>query len=155
MTMNAIFLWSVASVSLLVALNTAWKLITERYRLTKDDLTDEDRALVWQTVFFLVFPLINFVDLRGTIVACNLLGGLVKTWTYGFLWYQVVPESLSQSLVIPVLFAGPVASVLLALLLIPPLFFRPHPFLACLLGYSSTWMSATSSASDPSALTAS
>ena len=140
MTMNAIFLWSVASVSLLVALNTAWKLISERYRLTKDDLGDEDRALVWQTVFFLVFPLINLIDLRGTMVACNLLGGLVKSWTYGFLWYQVVPESLSQNLVVPVLFAGPTAAVVLALLLIPPLFFRPHPFLACLLGYSSIFI---------------
>jgi hypothetical protein len=103
-------------------------------------LSDEDRALVWQTVFFIVFPLVNLIDLRATMVACNLLGGYVHSWTYGFLWYQVVPEGLAPSLVIPVLFAGPIASVLLALLLLPPLAFRPHPFLACLLGYSSLFI---------------
>jgi hypothetical protein len=140
MTINAIFLWSVAAVSLLVALNTVWKLFTERYRLSKDELSDEDRALVWQTIFFIVFPLINLIDLRGTMVACNLLGGVVQNWTYGFLWYQVVPESLPQALVVPVLFAGPACAILLALLLIPPLFFRPHPFLACILGYSSIFI---------------
>jgi tetratricopeptide (TPR) repeat protein len=138
--MNAIFLWSVAAVSLVVAASTAWKLITERHRLSREELSDEDRALVWQTVFFIVFPLINLIDMRGTMVACNLLGGYVQSWTYGFLWYQVIPQGLPTSLVLPVLFAGPVAAVILALLLIPPLSFRPHPFLACLLGYSSLFI---------------
>jgi hypothetical protein len=140
MTINAIFHWSVAAVSLLVALSTVWKLINERYRLAKEELSDEDRTLVWQTVLFIVFPLINLIDLRATMVACNLLGGVVESWTYGFLWYQVVPASLPQALIIPVSFAGPAASILLALLLVPPLFFRPHPFLACLLGYTAVFI---------------
>ncbi len=128
------------AVYLIVGLSTAWKLFSERYRLSKDELTDDDRALAWQVVFFVIFPLINVVDLRATAVASNLLGGFVKSWSYGLLWYQIEPSGIQSSLVVPVLLAGPLAAISLALLLIPPLFFRPHPFLASLLGYASLFI---------------
>jgi tetratricopeptide (TPR) repeat protein len=140
MDINAVYLWTVASVTALVAANTIWKLWTERNRLFKDDLTEEDRALAWRVVFFLIFPLVTLLDLRATVVACNLLGGYVKAWHFGLLWYQVIPGGIPDNLLIPVLFAGPLASTILALLLIPPLFFRPHPFLACILGYASVFI---------------
>jgi hypothetical protein len=140
MSINTIFLWSVTAVSVFAAVNTGWKLFLERHRLRRDDLSDEDRALIWQTIFFLILPLVNLLDLRSTMVACNLLGGYVKSWSYGFLWFQVLPAGLPDHMMLPVLLAGPIASMCLALLLIPPLFFRPHPFLACILGYTAAFI---------------
>lgn len=140
MDINAVYLWTVALVTALVAANTVWKLWTERERLLKDDLTEEDRALAWRVVFFLILPLITLLDLRSTVVASYLLGGYIKTWHYGLLWYQVTPGGIPDYLLLAALLAGPIASTILALLLIPPLFFRPHPFLACILGYSSVFI---------------
>ncbi len=140
MDINAVYLWTVASVTALVAANTVWKLWTERKRLFRDDLNEEDRALAWRVVFFLLFPLVTLIELRATLVACNLLGGFVKDWHYGLLWYQVTPGGVPDHLLAPILFAGPLASTILALLLIPPLLFRPHPFLACVLGYASVFI---------------
>ena len=71
MSINTIFLWSVSAVTVFAAVNTGWKLFLERHRLRRDDLSDEDRALIWQTIFFLILPLINLIDLRSTMVACN------------------------------------------------------------------------------------
>ncbi len=140
MDINAAYLWIVTAVTFVVAVNTVWKVWAERARLFTDELTDADRALAWRVVFFLGFPLITLLDLRSTVVACNLAGGFVKSWHYGFLWYQVTPAAVPEHLLIPVLLAGPIASTIWALLLIPPLFFRPHPFLACVLGYASAFI---------------
>ena len=69
--MNDIYLWCVSAVTAIVAINTVWRLVIERERLWKDDLTDEDRAFAWRLVVFLVFPLINLLDLRKTAKAAN------------------------------------------------------------------------------------
>lgn len=134
---NNVYLWCVAGVSLLVALNTVVRLWTERHRLLKDDLNDEDRALVWRVVIFLLFPLLILFELRSTIVATGLFGGTIEDWTYGMLWYEAVPTGLfSDKLMIPSLFAGEFLLGVMSLCLLPALLFRPHPFLSTLVGYT-------------------
>lgn len=134
---NNVYLWCVAGVSLLVALNTVMRLWTERHRLLKDDLNDEDRALVWRVVIFLIFPLLILFELRSTIVATTLFGGIIEDWTYGLLWYEAVPTGLfSDKLMIPSLFSGELLIGVMSLCLLPSLLFRPHPFLATLVGYT-------------------
>ncbi len=104
--------------------------------MSKDDLNDEDRSLIWRIVLFLVFPILTLVDLRSTIVATDLMGGQVQNWTFGLMWFEAHPTGLSQRLIIPAVFAGEVAQGILCLSLLATLLFRPHPFLATLIGYS-------------------
>src|SRR5271155_5462286 len=103
--MNDIYLWGVTGMAALVALNTIWRLWTEHERLGKEDLTDEDRAFAWRIVIFLIFPLLNFLDLRSTVAACVLFGGYVKQWNYGLMWFHVEPAGLSSEYALPVFFA--------------------------------------------------
>ncbi|MBX9671154.1 MAG: hypothetical protein K2X93_26435 [Candidatus Obscuribacterales bacterium] len=133
---NNISLWCISAVSLLVAIDTSVRLWTERHRMSKDDLNDEDRSLIWRIVLFLVFPILTLVDLRSTIVASDLMGGQVQNWTFGLMWFEAHPTGLSQRLIIPAVFAGEVAQGILCLSLLATLLFRPHPFLATLIGYS-------------------
>jgi hypothetical protein len=66
------------------------------------------------------------------------------------LWYHAVPAGLgSAHLVIPVLFAGSIATTVFALCLIPALWFRPHPFLATLIGYCVAFVLALNLIADP------
>lgn len=105
--------------------------------MLQEELREEDRALAWRTVIFLIFPLVVFLDLRTTIVAAEWVGGSIKEWYYGVLWFQAVPQNLpSVDALIPVLFAGVMVQLVLAFCLLPALFFRPHPFVATLIGYS-------------------
>ena len=135
--MNDIYLWCITGMSALVATNTLWRLWTERQRLVREDLSDEDRSFAWRIVIFLIFPLMTFLDLRVTIIASEWFGGYVQNWSYGLVWYHALPTGLpSNQLLIPVLFAGAIVQILLALSLVPALFFRPHPFLATLIGYT-------------------
>lgn len=139
--MNDIYLWCVTGMAAMVALNTVWRLWVERDRLHREDLTDEDRAFAWRIVIFLIFPLLTFLDLRSTVVACDFLGGYIKSWTYGLMWYHVDPAGLSSvELLVPVYFAGTALQLLLALCLLPSLIFRPHPFLAVLVGYTAAFI---------------
>jgi hypothetical protein len=148
--MNNLYLWCISGITIAVALNTIWRLIIERDRLTKDDLNEEDRLMAWRIVIFMIFPLLNLLDLRATTTICELLGGYIKSWTYGFLWYQAVPAGLaSAQLVIPVVFAGSIVTTLFALCLIPCLLFRPHPFFATLLGYTISFVLALNLIADP------
>ena len=150
MSMNEVYLWCVTGMTALVALNTVWRLWTERERLATEDLTDDDRAFAWRIVIFLIFPLFTFVDLRTTFVACELLGGYVKTWSYGLLWFNAVPAGLpSPERLIPAMFAGAVVESMLALLLLPALLFRPHPFLATLIGYTVAFVLGLNLIADP------
>ncbi len=138
--MNDIYLWCVTGMAAVVALNTIWRLWTERDRLLREDLSDEDRAFAWRVVIFVIFPLLNFIDLRSTMVACNLLGGYVKSWSYGLMWFHVQPVGLPEhQLIIPVFLAGAVFQLLLAVFLLPALLFRPHPFIATLVGYTAAF----------------
>lgn len=134
--MNDVYLWCVTGMTALVALNTLWRLWVERDRLGREDLSDEDRAFAWRMVIFLIFPLFTFLDLRTTIVACEWLGGYMKTWSYGLLWFNVVPAGLPSEQLIPVMFAGAVVETVLAVCLMPALLFRPHPFMATVIGYT-------------------
>lgn len=138
---NNIYLWTVAGVSFLVALNTLITLVMERHRLAKEDLSEDDRSLVWKIVIFVIFPLGILLELRSTIVATELLGGKVDLWKYGLLWYEALPSDFSSDkLLIPALFAGELMQGLFALSLIPALLFRPHPFLATVIGYTVAWI---------------
>jgi hypothetical protein len=120
-----------------IAVATLFELWKQRHNLLSDELSDDTRALAWRVVIFLVFPFIVWLDLRATIVATEYLGGWMKEWHYGLLWYSAVPQSLpSAELLIPALFAGVVVQLILGLCLMPSLFFRPHPFLATAITYT-------------------
>lgn len=147
---NDLYLWCICAVTACVAANTLWRLVVERKRFLKEDLSEEDRAFVWRIVVFIIFPLINLLDLRATTLVCELLGGYMKSWSYGLLWYHAVPAGLASSqLIIPVLFAGSAASTVFALCLLPALSFRPHPLLATLIGYSAAFIFALNFIADP------
>jgi tetratricopeptide (TPR) repeat protein len=133
------FAWCAAALAIIVSLDTVIRLWTERHRLAKDDLNDEDRSFAWRLVIFVVLPLLTFIDLRATDVAATLAGGYLSHPAYGFVWYHATLQGLAQanpSTVALVYVAGALAQIIFALLLIPALFFRPHPFLATFLGYS-------------------
>ena len=135
--MNEIYLWSVTGMACLISLNTIWRLFIDRRRLANEDLNETDRAFAWRAVVFLIFPLLNLLDLKAIEKATQLLGGHVTNWAYGLLWYHIHPVGLSSHLDLSLaLFAGVIAQILLAILLIPALIFRPHPFLATVLGYT-------------------
>lgn len=148
--MNDIYLWCVTGMAGLLALNTLVRLWNERERLGREDLTDDDRSFAWRIVCFLVFPLLNFIDLRSTIVSCEWLGGFVRDWSYGLFWYHAVPQGLhSPELTLLVNFAGSAAQIVLALCLLPALLFRPHPFLSTVIGYSVAFTFGLNLIADP------
>ncbi len=149
MNMNDVYLWCVTGVTALVGLNTIWRLWSERDRLTKEDLNEEDRAFAWRVVVFLIFPLTLLLDLRATSMVCDLLGGYVRSFSYGLLWYHVLPAGLPTDYIIPVLFSGSIATSVLALCLLPALFFKPHPFFATIIGYTSVFLLALNLIADP------
>ncbi len=148
--MNEIYLWCVTGMAGLLALNTLWRLWTERERLGKEDLSDEDRSLAWRIVIFLIFPLLVYLDLRATVVSCDWLGGYIRSWSYGLFWYHAVPAALpDQNALLFVSFAGAFTQLILAVCLLPSLLFRPHPFLSTLIGYSCTFIFALNLILDP------
>lgn len=150
MKINDIYLWCVSGITALVAINTLWKLWEEKELLRKEDLSDEDRAFVWRLVVFLVLPFVTFLDLRTTTATCELLGGYIKSWSFGLLWYHAQPAGLaSQQLIVPVLFSGVWVTSIFALCLVPALFFRPHPFMATLIGYAATFILGLNFIADP------
>jgi hypothetical protein len=134
--MNDVYIWCITGMAGLLALNTLWRLWSERDRLSREDLNDEDRAFAWRVVFFLVFPFLNFLDLRSTIVAIELLGGYVRSWSFGGYWYHLDSAAVPELCALQALFAGAAAQIALATLLLPALLFRPHPFLATVIGYT-------------------
>jgi hypothetical protein len=137
-TINDIYLWTVTAVTAAVALNTCYRLWNDRSRLWQDELNDEDRLLAWRIVFFLIYPLLTLVDLRATAIACQSFGGTLSTVSYGVFWYAATPTSLASSeQLLMVLFAGVLAQLLLVFSLLPALLFRPHPFLAVVIGYTA------------------
>ncbi len=133
-----------------VAVNTLLRLWRDRDRLWRDDLRDEDRAFAWRIVIFLIFPILTLVDLRSTLVVCQWLGGFVKSWSYGLFWYHAEPCGLSSGgALIAVLFAGAFVQGALALSLVPSLLFRPHPFLATIIGYTVVFILGVNLVGDP------
>jgi hypothetical protein len=129
----------VTAVTGAVAVNTLFRMWTDRSRLMQDELHDEDRLFAWRIVLFLIYPLMTAVDLRATIVTTQWYGGYIKDWSYGGFWYSAIPHGIaSHEHLMFVLFAGVIVQVLLALCILPALFFRPHPFLATILGYTMT-----------------
>ena len=150
MSMNQICLWCIAAATSVVTLHTIWRLYTEPNRFVKEDLNDADSAFAWRLVIFVVFPLLTLIDLRSTTICCQILGGYIDKWSYGLLWYQALPCGLpSPEYFVPVIFSGMVVSTLLTLLLIPSLFFRPHPFFAMLIGYTAVFIPALNFIVDP------
>jgi tetratricopeptide (TPR) repeat protein len=148
--MNELYLWLVTAVVTIVGLNTLVRLWSERERLWRDDLQEEDRAFAWRVVIFLIFPLLTITDLRATMVASQWLGGFIKHWSYGLFWYTAVPAGLpSENLFTPVLFAGALVQFALACCLLPALFFRPHPFLATIIGYTISFILALNLVIEP------
>jgi hypothetical protein len=141
--MNQIYLWYITVVTGLVSLHTLWQIYGERQRFSKEDLNDSDSTFAWRIVLFLALPLFKLIDLRTVMVLCQNLGAYVTNWYYGLIWYQATPVGLpSQEMIIPVLFSGETTVLLLTILLLPSLFFRPHPFLAMLIGYITAFIPA-------------
>lgn len=147
--MNDLYLWCVTGITALVGLNTIWRLWTERDRLAKEDLSDEDRAFAWRVVVFLIFPLTLLLDLRATTMASELFGGYFKSCQYGLLWYHAIPAGLATDVLIPVLFSGSVASSIFAICLLPSLAFKPHPFFATVIGYTAAFILGLNFIADP------
>lgn len=148
--MHEIYLWLVTAVTGAVAVNTLLRLWTDRARLSQEDLQEEDRVFAWRIVLFLIYPLMTMVDLRATIVTCQWFGGYIKDWTYGLFWYSAIPRGIaSHEHLLFVLFAGVIIQLALALSLLPALCFRPHPFLATILGYTITTILALNLLVDP------
>jgi hypothetical protein len=120
-----------------IAASTIFQLIKDRACILRDDLREEERNLAWRMVIFLILPAIVALDLKTTIIAAEWCGGWVKDWSYGILWFEAIPRSLPDvDLLIPVLFVGVAMQFSLAVLLLPALFFRPHPFVATVIGYT-------------------
>lgn len=133
-----------------LAVSTLFELWKHRHELSSDELSEDVRLLIWKVGMFLVFPLLTWLDLKATIVATEHLGGFVKDWTYGLVWFNAVPQGLPHAdFLMPALFAGVAAQFLLALCLIPALFFRPHPFLATLISYTVAIICASNLMIDP------
>lgn len=133
-----------------IAVTTVWELWRQRHNLFRDDLDDDVRTLAWRVVVFIVFPFIVWLDLRATIVATEHLGGWVKDWNYGLLWFSAIPHSLPHAdMLVPALFAGVLVQLVLALCLVPSLFFRPHPFIASIITYTISVILATNLLIDP------
>lgn len=131
--------WFSTALAILVACDTTIRLWTERHRFFKEDLNDQDRSLAWRLVLFLFLPLLTFIDMRATDVAAGLFGGFLNHPEYGFVWYSgqlVFDGPVSDAAKLAVLFAGEAAQLSLALLIMPAMLLRPHPFLATLLGYA-------------------
>lgn len=139
--MNSILLWCLTGLSALMAVNAVFKLLSEHWRFKKENLTQEDTSFVWQVIFFIVFPFLTLLNLKATMVACQNLGGFVSNWAWGLIWYQATPQGLTSIKdLLTVLFAGPALEILLALCILPALLFRPHPFLAALVAYTSAFI---------------
>ena len=120
-----------------VACSTVYRLVKDRACLGRDELREDERSLAWRVVIFLVLPLIVALELRTTIITSEWLGGWVKDWSYGLLWFEAIPRNLPDvDLLIPALFAGVAVQFTLAVMLLPALLFRPHPFVATVLGYT-------------------
>jgi tetratricopeptide (TPR) repeat protein len=148
--MNSIYLWCITGLSAILCLHTLFRLATDRRVFLAEELTDYDRAFAWRIVFFLVFPFLNFLDLRSTMTACQLAGGYITNWAYGLVWFHVLPSHLpTVAQAMSVLFAGAAIQCLFALCLIATLAFRPHPFLATVLGYSAAFTFALNLLVDP------
>jgi hypothetical protein len=97
------------ALAVMLAADTSIRLWTERHRLTKETLNDDDRAFAWRLVLFLVLPFLILIDWRAADIP--------------------VLHSYSG-------YAGEILQILFALVLIPALVMRPHPFLATFLGYT-------------------
>jgi len=146
------FSWCAAGIAVIISLDTVVRLWAERHRLVKDELNDEDRAFVWRLVVFVVLPFLTLIDMRATEVAASWAGGYLANPAYGFIWYHGSLHGLSQAgpaIVALVYTAGAMAQILFALLLLPALFFRPHPFFATFLGYSVAFTLALNLLMDP------
>lgn len=135
--MNEIYLWIVTAVVAAVAASTISRFWTDGGRLWRDELHDEDRLFGWRIVLFLIYPALVALDLRFTQAAAQFFGGSIASWNYGLFWYSAVPQGIgSNENLMLVLFAGALVQLLLALSLLPALFFRPHPFLSSIIGYT-------------------
>ena len=88
---NNFYFWCVTGISVLVGVDTVLRLWTERHRFPKDDLSEEDRAMIWRIVVFLIFPLITLMELNATEVGTRSFGGELSSWSYGMLWYEAYP----------------------------------------------------------------
>lgn len=132
--------WCLTAVCAVLALDTVRRLWTERHRLTKEVLGDDDRTLAWKIVLFLVLPLLTLADMRATEVVASHLGGYLIKPVYGLVWYHATLGGMNNvsdpNTILAVVFAGAAVQVAFALCLIPALATRPHPFLATTIGYT-------------------
>lgn len=135
--MNQLYLWILTAMVTAVAAGTISRFWSDRSKFCREELHEEDRLFVWRIVLFLIYPALVAIDLRATIVCAQLFGGSVKHWSYALFSYSATPEGISNGIpLLLVLFAGTLVQLALAISLLPSLFFRPHPFLSTVIGYT-------------------
>jgi tetratricopeptide (TPR) repeat protein len=148
--MSKFYLGFITAVIVFISLDTLRRLYTERYRFSKEDLSEYDVSFGWRIVIFVICPLLNLLALWVSIVACQWFGGYVKALNYGLLWYQVIPGELaSKHDLLLVLFSGELAQIFFVLLAMLALFFRPHPFLSMIITYSCAFVLGINLIADP------
>lgn len=135
--------WCLSAATIALALDTVLRLVRAKERLLSDAIEDEDRALAWKCVLFILLPFLTWIDMRATEVVASYFGAYLDKPVYGLVWYEGQLKGLSavsdiNSLLI-IVFAGVLAQLALAMCLVPTLLFRPHPFVATLIGYGITF----------------
>ncbi len=106
--------WGLAILAFALAADNLVRLYTERHRLVKEELNDDDRAFAWRLVIFLVLPILVLIDLRVSEI--------------------VVSSGIKDGGTIAL--CGEMVQLIFAFVLVPALLVRPHPFLATFLGYT-------------------
>lgn len=150
---NLIFAYLTSAVAIFVLGDCLIKLYTERHRLIKEELNNDDLIYATKLAFFIALPLVAFIDLRTTEIFASYLGAQVTGVTYGFIWFNAdlsdIFASIKEPYLLPVLFAGSLTQIALALVLLPTLLFRPHPLLSAVVAYLAVFLLGYNLLADP------
>jgi tetratricopeptide (TPR) repeat protein len=140
LVMPKLYLSIIGAVVILVTISTLYNIWTNRERLKQEDLNDEDRAFIFRLTLFVIYPLIQYASLKTTTTICGYLGGHVQSSFYSLLWYSLNIVDLNTESILISFLAGFLVQIFIALIILPALIFRPHPYLATLIGYSSVFI---------------
>ena len=150
---NLIFAYLTSAVAIFVLSDCLIKLYTERHRLIKEELNNDDLIYASKLAFFIALPLVAFIDLRATEIVASYLGAQVTGVTYGFIWFNAdlsdIFASVKEPYLLPTLFAGSLTQIALALLLLPALAFRPHPLFSAVVAYLAAFLLGYNLLADP------
>lgn len=150
---NLIFAYLTSAVAIFVLGDCLIKLYTERHRLIKEELNNDDLIYASKLAFFIALPLVAFIDLRATEIVASYLGAQVTGVTYGFIWFNAdlsdIFASVKEPYLLPTLFAGSLTQIALGLLLLPALAFKPHPLFSAVVAYLAVFLLGYNLLADP------